>query len=767
MPTSASFEIWKWIFPGLELVGPSKRVFTGIVIEIMWCVSELILAALAYWLKNWRYLQISFTVIYGLFLPYWYFLPESSRWLISVGKSEKARKIIAKVAKVNKVEVPKSLAIVTETKNDSIKSSIVTLISRRKLVIRILIILLAWFVSSMGYYGLTLNSGRIGGNIYVNYTVSVVMELELLVSSKFGKSLPLMVFGISMVIAGTLSLLLPETLNTNLPDYCRGSGKSSKVVKRWVAESKRGRQNLKDDTVLEGPVTVATPEMINKVHDIVMTHLLNVFTYKPVPMVCRMSNRSTPSPAVQVQVREYLESIFTSPEVSVLSLESKCRRFCEFYSSLTPEEKLPFLKELSQSYGVNQENVVQVSQTVVQAKERGEAILLKVEERLRNALIPQYQQLFSKIGRIEGGVKFLVDLRADVLTLSQGCVCEKEVARLRALQLSIRDLLTLWFSVGFLQLQRITWESPCDMVQKISEYEAVHPIRNWTDLKRRVGPYRRCFVFTHNSMPREPVVVLHTALTQEISNNIHSIIKSPSFTPTKQEVTSTTGDPESGGVEMEDPENISCAIFYSITSTQKGLQGVDLGNYLIKTVVKELQSEFPSIDQFSSLSPIPGFKDWLVLELNRSQHTTSGELHSKKVLLDSEIDLIRETIKPETSDITDAFKKLIQTNGWIQSEHVCNVLEKPLMRLCARYLYQEKRRGYALNPVANFHLGNGAVLWRLNWRADMTMRGISQSCGIMVNYRYFLNNTEENSRRYLENQHISASQQIEDCLVSR
>ncbi|XP_021379839.1 malonyl-CoA decarboxylase, mitochondrial-like isoform X2 [Mizuhopecten yessoensis] len=480
---------------------------------------------------------------------------------------------------------------------------------------------------------------------------------------------------------------------------------------------------------------------------------------------CRTMNGGSDLPSVQdaESTAHFLESVFSSPEISVLSSEAKCQRFVKHYNDLNPEEKLTFLKVLSKQYGVHQDSVVLAAQGVTMAKERGEAALLKSEERLRNSLVPRFQQLFQKIGRIEGGVKFLVNMRADILTKAPTIHCEKELARLRVLQNSIRELLTFWFSVGFLKLQRITWESSCDMVQKVSDYEAVHPIRNWADLKRRVGTYRRCFVFTHKSMPKEPVVVLHTALTQDISKSIHSIISTPSLGQVKQAVDSPPAADTEAETLTEDQSKISAAVFYSITSTQKGLQSVDLGNYLIKKAVEELQTEFPGIHKFSSLSPIPGFKDWLITEINKSLKAASlSESVEPPLLYQSEIQKLREIVEPENANMVTVLKGVLQNHTWVSNEHVCQVLQGPLTRLCARYLYTEKRRGYALNPVANFHLSNGAVLWRINWLGDMSMRGINQSCGMMVNYRYFLESTEENSRKYLELREITASEEVKE-----
>ncbi|XP_060892733.1 malonyl-CoA decarboxylase, mitochondrial [Labrus mixtus] len=418
--------------------------------------------------------------------------------------------------------------------------------------------------------------------------------------------------------------------------------------------------------------------------------------------------------------------------------ESNSLEFMHFYSSLVKEDKLSVLTKLSQDFGVDHKSVSELALKLLDTQLRDLATILQVEDRLRYSLTPRYKQLLNHISRVEGGVKFLVDLRADILEIIASKASES--AHIRDLNGTLKSLLSEWFSVGLLRLERITWQSPCEILQKISHYEAVHPVRNWTDLKRRVGPYRRCYAFTHAAMPGEPLVVLHVALTEDISDNIQSIVRE-----------FATLDSE------EDVNKINAAIFYSISSTQAGLQGVELGNYLIKRVVRELQSEFPQMGQFSSLSPIPGFSLWLQGLLSQYKKESRGS------------DLLSEHEWKEVEQATDsapgtpaieALRKLIGTSEWMHSERLSRILEPALMRLCAWYLYGEKRRGYALNPVANFHLQNGATMWRLNWRADTSPRGVANSCGIMVNYRYFLNETSKNSALYLHNKVITTSEQV-------
>ncbi|MEE6499946.1 hypothetical protein FKM82_003650 [Ascaphus truei] len=414
--------------------------------------------------------------------------------------------------------------------------------------------------------------------------------------------------------------------------------------------------------------------------------------------------------------------------------ELQSLHFMQYYLALGKGERAAFLCKLAADFGVDHAQVAELSSKVMQAQQQRDlGTVLQVEDRLRYYLTPQYKGLFSHISKLEGGMKFLVDLRADIVESVASKLTEGP--HIREMNGVLKSMFSEWFSVGFLNLERITWQSPCEVLQKISEYEAVHPVRNWTDMKRRVGPYRRCYVFAHSAMPGEPLIVLHVALTQQISSSIQTIVK------------------EIPSCEVEDGNKIKSAIFYSISLTQQGLQGVELGTYLIKRVVKELQTEFSQIKEFSSLSPIPGFTKWLLGALN-SQTKEPGKT-----------ELFLESESKEISNVTggpavESLKCLLSSNEWMRSERVVQALEAPMMRLCAWYLYGEKHRGFALNPVASFHLQNGAVMWRLNWMADTSPRGGTASCGMMVNYRYFLENTSANSARYLRMKHIEASEQV-------
>ncbi|XP_046398837.1 malonyl-CoA decarboxylase, mitochondrial-like [Ischnura elegans] len=457
----------------------------------------------------------------------------------------------------------------------------------------------------------------------------------------------------------------------------------------------------------------------------------------------------------EVRVETFLREAmsFKRANVSNWVVEVKIKDLVKDYKRLLLDHKRMFIKVLARNYSVDHEEVLNYANAYIQSKDKNEKQLLKCEDELKTALTPNYNWLFQHVGRLDKGVKFLVDLRTDTLELlADSDPNDAEHPYLVQLNQNLRDMLSLWFSVGFLSLERVTWASSCDMLQKISDYEAVHPMHNWTELKRRVGPNRRCFVYTHGSMPEEPIVVLHTALTDDIPSSLRTLV-----TPAP---TSRMSVDASAGMRVQpQAENLAqtkAAIFYSITSTQKGLQGIELGTYLIKRVVKELQAEFPHMKKFSSLSPIPRFHPWLMDKmkgLTNEEETdlfTSDEMTTLKKLLKTE----------DLGEFWTNFRLLLGSNTWAQDHKFVMVLETPLMRLCTRYLYLEKRRGAALDPVANFHLRNGAMMWRLNWKADMTSRGLNNSFGIMVNYRYFLDDAEKHSRMYLEDLTIACSDQI-------
>ncbi|KOC65828.1 Malonyl-CoA decarboxylase, mitochondrial [Habropoda laboriosa] len=420
---------------------------------------------------------------------------------------------------------------------------------------------------------------------------------------------------------------------------------------------------------------------------------------------------------LEKQLKEVFK--FKNTNVSNWIIENKARALCYGYQESNKKDKQQILYILASKYAIQRGVVCNVAEKLISTESDNIRRIVSCERNLKSVLTPDYQWLFIIIGRLESGVKFLVDLRTDILELILDSTETNESITIQQLNITLRDLLLLWFSVGFLHLERITWQTACDILQKISDYEAIHPIKNWLDLKQRVGPYRRCYIFTHPSMPREPLVVLHTALCDIIPNSVKGI---------EEAKIRILGGPRKEVTFLEENKcKIKAAIFYSITSTQKGLQVnkyIELGNYLIKEVAKEVISEFPMIHELATLSPIPNFRTWLL-------EKTKQEINN--IFTNEESKSIQNILKEE--NIALGLKKIFNNSLWVHDIVLCEVLKKPLVRACAWYLYKEKRRNYALNSVANFHLRNGAVMWRINWLADLSPRGVANSCGIMVNYR--------------------------------
>jgi malonyl-CoA decarboxylase len=337
-------------------------------------------------------------------------------------------------------------------------------------------------------------------------------------------------------------------------------------------------------------------------------------------------------------------------------------------------------------------------------------------------------RILTRFNALPQGVKFLVDLRADLLPLA------RTEPRLASLDDDLRALLTSWFDVDFLELRRISWHTASGaLLEKFMAYEAVHPVESWDDLKNRLDYDRRYFAFFHPRMPEEPLIFVEVALVRGLAGNIRTLL-----------------DPSG---PASDPALADTAMFYSISNAQRGLAGVSFGGFLIKRVVDELGPEFPRLKTFSTLSPLPGFLPWLRKRLDRE----SG------LLLSGEGKRIRKL-----ADGMEPGKWLgavLEEGEWPGDEEVRDLLEPILLRLAARYLLEEKRpEGGALDPVAHFHLSNGARVERLNWLGDSSPRGMAQSCGVMVNYLYDTRQIEQNHEAYRGRGRVVASSGVKGLL---
>jgi malonyl-CoA decarboxylase len=345
---------------------------------------------------------------------------------------------------------------------------------------------------------------------------------------------------------------------------------------------------------------------------------------------------------------------------------------------------------------------------------------------LKNALTPPRIILLKQFSSLPNGFKFLIDMRADILPKA------RQDRKLWKLCLDIKEILGAWFDIGLLDLKEITWNSPAALLEKLIEYEAVHEIHSWDELRSRLDSDRLCFSFFHSKMVSEPLVFVEVALVNKMSTNIQELLN-------KED-------------EKIDPAKANTAIFYSISNTQPGLAGISLGNFLIKTVVKKLSDDFSQIKQFATLSPVPDFRKWLAPKL------ADGE---EDILLPKEIKAIKAH-----SDCANSAHQLekILAGDWYNIDKTAELAKPILIRLCTRYLLQERKKERALDQVANFHLTNGARLEQINWLADLSEKGLLRSYGIMVNYHYKLSKIEDNHEEYVTKSKIAASRSVHGLL---
>jgi malonyl-CoA decarboxylase len=327
---------------------------------------------------------------------------------------------------------------------------------------------------------------------------------------------------------------------------------------------------------------------------------------------------------------------------------------------------------------------------------------------------PPRQELFRRMNMASGGTQTLVDLRVALIDEL------KDAPELRAVDQDLLHLFSSWFNRGFLTLERIDWRTAALILEKLIAYEAVHAIQGWDDLRRRLARDRRCFAFFHPALPDEPLIFVEVALTRGMAGSVQPLI-----------------DPDD---QPGDPEQADSAIFYSISNCQTGLRGVSFGSFLIKQVAAELEEELPNLKTFATLSPVPGFRKWLE-DVRMPVPKTGGS-------------------RPPGSELARITARL-GDGAWQEDTAQLKELQAPLCSLCAHYLLNVKRDdGLPRDPVARFHLGNGARLERLNWQGDTSAKGIAQSAGIMVNYLYRLDQLERNHEAFVNRKQVKAGRSV-------
>ncbi len=368
----------------------------------------------------------------------------------------------------------------------------------------------------------------------------------------------------------------------------------------------------------------------------------------------------------------------------------------DWYASATPAHRRDLWLLMSERFVADPE-LVQAAQAQY-LKAVGTPDQPAAEVLFRRATVSPRRRLLQRFSAHPDGIPFLVNLRAEMQPHL------KADKRLLALDVEMEYMFSTWFDVGFLELRRISWDSPASLVEKLIKYEAVHDIRSWDDVKNRLDSDRRCYGFFHPRLPGEPLIFVEVALINEIAASITPLL-----------------DEAAAPVDLD---RATTAIFYSISNTQTGLRGVSFGDSLIKRVVESLHEEFPRLKTFATLSPIPGLRAWLTKN--------------------APADLLQ---------IWEAMPELAEKSP----------PRMALKQWAARYLAQEVQEGKPLDAVARFHLGNGARVERLNWAADPSPKGFKQSYGLMVNYLYDLKKLDKN-RAALAQGKIPIAPAIKDLL---
>ncbi len=400
-------------------------------------------------------------------------------------------------------------------------------------------------------------------------------------------------------------------------------------------------------------------------------------------------------------IEELLEKLMGS--IGEVSGMLTARQVLDSFNEFDDEAKLAFFENLEQNYNANDVAVKLAFEMFTEAASSSNL------NRLARAAEPRRLELLRRLHQAPGATHDLVSMRSDLLELI------RENPHLSAVDENFVSLFTSWFGRGFLVLQTIDWSTSAAILERIIRYEAVHEIKDWEDLRSRIEPAnRRCFAYFHPALTDEPLIFVEVALGHAIPDSISSIL-------------------EDSPVDGTDSSKYTTATFYSISNCQPGLKDITFGNFLIKQVVQELQAEFPSIKQFVTLSPIPRFQRWLGSEMN-DQPEELIALKDEVGKLDWDTDVVEE-------------KR--------------NIITKAVFN----YLMHAKRGKYPADPVARFHLGNGAMIHQINAGADLSDKGLSQSRGTMVNYLYDLRYIERNHERFITEGFVKFDARLKSMLI--
>ena len=413
----------------------------------------------------------------------------------------------------------------------------------------------------------------------------------------------------------------------------------------------------------------------------------------------RQSDRSgdQPAQALGEHCRELLDH---RGEASGLALANE---ILTDYQALSAEERLEFFELLNEEFEPDPQAITDAAD----AYRRQPAF--ETRSALAKAVEAPRQRLFRRLNMVPDGTSRLVRMRGDLLDVIS------ERPDLRALDSDLRHLLIAWFNRGFLVMDRIDWNSPASVLEKIVTYEAVHEINGLEDLRTRLAEDRRCFAFFHPAMPDDPLIFVQVALTHGVVGAVGPLIA------IEREITNV--------------RETDTALFYSISNCHAGLRGISFGNFLLKQVIEELRRDLENIKHFVTLSPVPGLCQWIT---------------------DTSLETLPQTLQEDIG----AAREILTTPGPLDLAEVSEEMRAGLLRLCAHYLLNTRHGAEPLDPVARFHLSNGAELERIHWKADCSVTGLRRSAGIMVNYAYRLKDIEKNHESYFADGKVVASTEV-------
>ena len=389
-------------------------------------------------------------------------------------------------------------------------------------------------------------------------------------------------------------------------------------------------------------------------------------------------------------------------------------QFIQRYAEIGPESRLAFFGFLDSALGVDRERLRAAARAYADEPEA------KQLRELQRSAEPLRQELLRRINRAPGGVAAIVTMRRDLLK------AQRDQPQLRAVDADFAHLLGSWFNPGFLNLQQVDWNAPAAMLEKIVRHEAVHQIRGWNDLRRRLQSDRRCFAFVHPQLPGEPLIFVEVALVNAMPQSIAQLIGI--------------------GAQAQSAGRLRVAVFYSISNCEPGLRGVSLGNFLIKRVAKQLQSEISTLRIFCTLSPVPGLRSWLTrFDGGKRPEGWPAPVHEQ---VTAAVEALHKRFGQDLDTLATAVR-----DGTLSAGDRAR-----LVQCAAAYLVRETvtERGDA---VARFHLDNGARLERVNVSADLSAKGLRDSFGVMVNYLYDLAAVEANHERFVHGE-VVASRQV-------